>query len=308
MTELLRTMWRIRLFEEKVWELVQTGEIHGTTHLYIGQEAVAAGAASVLKAGDQVMSNHRNHGHVIAQTGDVKGAMCEMMGRSAGLSKGVGGSMHMADRKTGLLGTNGIVGAGIAISAGAALALKGTGHIVIDFFGDGATNAGVFHETMNMASLLGLPIVFVCENNGYGISTKIQNASAQPCLAKKAEAHGIWAKTVDGNDVLAVRQACQEAADMARRENRPTFIEAKTYRWMGHSKSDKLVYRTRGEEAVWIKRCPIAAYERVLLEGGFSKKALHEIKRACEREVGESVAYARTCPSLTISQAAALVY
>ena len=308
MKELLRTMWRIRLFEEKVWELVQRGEIQGTTHLCIGQEAVAAGAVSALQEGDQVMSTHRNHGHVIAKTGDLRGAMCEMMGRADGFSRGVGGSMHMADKEAGLLGTNGIVGAGIAISAGAAMAMKDSGNIVMDFFGDGATNTGVFHETMNIAALMGLPIVFVCENNGYGISTRTAEASAEPSMAKKAAAHCIWAETVDGNDVLAVRQVCQEAAELARQEQRPAFVEAMTYRWMGHSKSDKLVYRTRQEEAEWMARCPIAAFEKVLLEKGFSEKELYHIKTDGQEEVSQAVDYARGCPRLTIGQAAALVY
>ena len=297
--KLYGTMWLIRLFEEKAEELVKSGEIYGTTHLYIGEEAIAAGVIAALEVDDIIVSNHRNHGHCMVKTGDVDGMMAEMMGRSGGLSMGLGGSIHMADFENGHYGSNGIVGADIAIGAGIALAQKRqkTGRIVVPFFGDGATNTGNFHETMNIAKLQQLPVLFVCENNGYGISTKIENSSVQTCMKSKAEAYGIAAETVDGNDVLAVRDAAARAADDVRNGRGPRLIEAITYRWSGHSKSDRLVYREHGELDEWMDRCPIRRRgEQMRSENGITGDELMAIEGEARQIVERAVKRARLMP------------
>lgn len=309
-SEMYRKLCSARIFEECLNEMFVKGLLSGTTHLSVGQEGVAVGAVYALKKEDLIVSNHRGHSHSIAKGADVKRMMCEMFGKSEGFCKGVGGSLHMADIGTNNYGANGIVGASIPISTGAALALKKdkTGRIVLGFFGDGASNSGYFHESLNMASLWKLPIVYICENNLYGMSTSVKRTVPVPDIADRASAYGMPGVAVDGNDVFAVMEAVSKAAGRARRGEGPTLIEAKTYRWLGHSKSDKRVYRSREEESDWMKKCPIKKFEKYMLENGFTREeinAIHENVLECQEE---AVRFAMNAPTLSIEEARSLLY
>ena len=239
------TMLKIRMFEEKIEEYVLMGKLSGFVHLYIGEEAVAAGVCSVLKETDYITSTHRGHGHLIAKGGDVKLMMAELFGKNTGYCKGKGGSMHIADLDLCILGANGIVGGGPPLATGAALAswYKNSGNVSVCFFGDGASNQGTTHEAMNLASVLKLPVVFVAENNGYGeftIQSRHQNIES---VAERAAAYDIPGVIVDGNDVLAVYEASKEAVNRAREGKGPTLLECKTYRIKGHFVGDPELYR-----------------------------------------------------------------
>ena len=266
----LETMWRIRRFEEAVDELFARGLMHGTMHLYIGQEATATGACLALRPDDLVTSTHRGHGHCIAKGADLDRMMAELLGKDTGYCRGRGGSMHIADVATGNLGANGIVAGGMPIAVGAALAqrMRGTDRIVVSFFGDGAANEGACHEAMNMAAIWRLPVVFVCENNHYGMSFSTDQAFAVKQISERAAAYGMPGITIDGNDVDAVYAAVRDAAGRARSGDGPSFIEAVTYRWKGHSKSDKNLYRTREEIDEWRARDPIPRFERAAIAAG----------------------------------------
>ena len=234
-----RTMWRIRLFEEAVEDLYGRGMMHGTMHLSIGQEAVPTGACAALKDGDQITSTHRGHGHCIAKGADLGRSMAELLARDNGYCRGRGGSMHIADVATGNLGANGIVAGGPPIAAGAALSnqLRGTDQVCLCFHGDGAVGEGAWHEALTLASMWNLPVVFICENNKYGMSMSSEKAFKVEHMSEKAAGYGIPGETVDGNDVEAVNEVVQRAVDRARAGGGPSFIEALTYRWRGHSKS-----------------------------------------------------------------------
>jgi pyruvate dehydrogenase E1 component alpha subunit len=308
--EMLRKLYAARIFEERVNEMFMRGMIHGTTHLSIGQEGVAVGAIYAIKKDDLIMSSHRGHSHCIAKDADVKLMMCELLGRKPGFCKGMGGSMHIVDIKSNNYGANGIIGPSIAIATGIALALKkdGSGKIIVDFFGDGTSNAGAFHESLNMAALWKLPIVYICENNKYGMSTPVEKTVSVPNIADRACAYGFPGIVVDGNDVFAVMDAVHEAAKRARKGEGPTLIEAKTFRWLGHSKSDTRAYRTREEEEEWKARCPIKRFERYLLDNGFDETELKEIYGEAERKMQEAVDFAMNAPSPTMEDAKSLVY
>ena len=308
-SEMLYKLYSARFFETKLNKIVKQGVLHGTAHLSVGQEGVAVGAVYAAKADDRIMTNHRGHSHCIAKGADVRRMMAEILGRETGLCRGLGGSMHIMDVGTGNMGANGIVGQTIPMATGVALALRkeGTGKIIMDFFGDGASNTGVFHESLNIAALWKLPIVYICENNGYGFSTSAERSVSVPHVADRAAAYGIPGVIVDGNDVVAVMDAVREAADRARRGDGPTLIEAKTYRWMGHSKSDKRLYRTREEEDEWMKRCPVERFEGRLIESGFSKKELQEIQGKAQAEIDAAVEYALASPVLSMDEAKTLV-
>ena len=266
----LEAMWRCRRFEEAVDDLFARGLMHGTMHLSIGQEASATGVCLALRERDAITSTHRGHGHCIAQGADLTRMMAELLAKETGYCRGRGGSMHIADVATGNLGANGIVGGGIPIAAGAALAYKmrGEDRVVASFFGDGATNEGAFHEGLNLAAIWKLPVVFVCENNKYGMSFSTEFSMAVPHVADRAAAYGMPGVTVDGNDLDAVHPAAQEAVDRARSGGGPTLIEAETYRWKGHSKSDKNLYRTREEISEWRERDPILAFSSKVQAAG----------------------------------------
>jgi pyruvate dehydrogenase E1 component alpha subunit len=264
----LATMWAIRRFEEAVDEMFARGLLYGTMHLSIGQEASATGACLALRDDDVITSTHRGHGHCIAKGADLGRMMAELLARDSGYCRGRGGSMHIADVSKGNLGANGIVAGGIPIAVGAALALKlqGTDKVALSFFGDGATSEGAFHESVNLAAIWDLPVVFVCENNHYGMSMSVEEVSRLERVADRAAGYAIPGGTVDGNDVQAVYEATAQAVEHARAGNGPTLIEAVTYRWKGHSKSDQNLYRTREEIESWRQRDPIDRFEHALLE------------------------------------------
>jgi pyruvate dehydrogenase E1 component alpha subunit len=259
--QMYRTMRTIRSFEERVVELVNSGEIPGATHEYSGEEAVAVGVCSVLGTDDVITSTHRGHGHLIAKGADVRRMMAELMGRRDGLNHGRGGSMHAADVSLGILGANGIVAAGVPIAAGAAWAgrIRGSDTVAVAFFGDGGVNQGVLAETMNMAAIWRLPLLFVCENNGYAVTLRAEAAIAGS-ITGRAEAFGMPAASVDGMDADEVREAAQAAVTRARSGGGPSFLEFRTYRFVGHNTGEKylgLTYRTDDEVETWRRRDPL---------------------------------------------------
>lgn len=296
----LATMWTIRRFEEAVDELFSRGLMHGTMHLSIGQEAVPTGTCMALADGDFITSTHRGHGHCIAKGANLERMMAELLGRATGYCAGRGGSMHIADVATGNLGANGIVAGGIPIAAGAALAqqMRRTTAMVVSFFGDGAANEGAFHEGLNLAAVWQAPAVFMCENNHYGMSMATSNALRIARIADRAAAYGMPGQTVDGNDVQQVYDAVSAAAERARAGGGPTLIEAQTYRWKGHSKSDKNLYRTRDEIEEWKKRDPIARFEEdVTASGTLTAPDLSAIRTDAVDAVRGAVRAAHEAPS-----------
>jgi len=294
--EVLLSMYKkmllIRYFEEKVDEFFARALIHGTTHLYTGEEAIAVGACVHLEKGDFLTSTHRGHGHCISSGADVKRMMAELLGKETGYSHGKGGSMHIADVEAGNLGANGVVGGGIplAVGAGLTLKMKNSNRMVLCFFGDGAANQGVFHESLNLASIWDLPVVFICENNVYGMSFSVKKAIRAKSIAVRSKAYGIPGKLVDGNDVFAVSDAVEAAAGRARKGKGPSLIECQTYRWKGHSKSDANLYRTQEEIESWKKKCPIKRFREKLIETdvltiGKAQKIDQEAKKDIEDAV-----------------------
>jgi TPP-dependent pyruvate/acetoin dehydrogenase alpha subunit len=270
--EMLRLMFRIRRFEEKLARLFKRGKLPGFVHLYIGEEAVAVGACSALKREDRITSTHRGHGHVIAKGAEVRRMMAELLGKVDGYCRGKGGSMHTVDFGLGVMGTNGIVGGGIPIAVGSAWGDKqlGRDYVTVSFFGDGASNQGVFFESMNLAAIWKLPVVFMCENNGYTEWTATEKLTAGD-ISDRGRAFGIPSVRVDGNDVLAVNGAVGEAVRLARSGGGPSLIEARTYRWHGHNEGEEVFsgkYRPEEEMAEWRERDPIAAFGARLTEWG----------------------------------------
>ncbi len=297
--ECYRKMQLIRRFEERLEKVFLTGAVSGTCHTCIGQEAVAVGACAAIEPTDYVVSNHRGHGHFIAKGGDVKRMMAEMYGKVDGYSRGRGGSQHMADFSIGFLGSNGITGGGLPIAAGAALALKRQGkpHVVLGFLGDGAANQGAFHEALNMAAIWKLPVVFVCENNLYAMSTPFRAAFAVENVAVRAQAYGMQGVVADGNDLFAVIEKTRECAARARAGQGPTLLEFQTYRMTGHSRGDPRIYRTREEEAEWARRCPIERLRRRLTEmGALDEEKDAAIQADVERELDEAQRFAEASP------------
>lgn len=303
-------MFSARIFEEHVDALLRKGMIHGTAHLAVGEEATAAGGVGALCPDDYIMSSHRGHAHCIAKGADLRRMMCELLGKREGYCKGLGGSMHIVDISAGNFGANGVMGPSIPMATGVALAIKkeNSGKIILDYFGDGTSNSGLFHEALNMAALWKLPIVYLCENNLYGLSTHVSKSVSVTDIAMRAKAYGMPGRIVDGMDVLAVMEAVREAADRARRGEGPTLIEAKTYRYLGHSKSDKRIYRSREEEEEWKKKDPIPAFARYMLEQGISKKEIREIEDRSRKACDEAVEYALAADPLTFEEAKKLVF
>jgi len=290
----LRQMLEIRGFEDKVYELLGRNVIKGASHLYAGQEAVAVGACAALGPDDVITSTHRGHGHCIAKGGQLPEMMAELCGKSTGYSRGRGGSMHIADVAKGNLGATGIVGGNIPVATGAALAIKmrGEPRVVACFFGDGACNNGVFHESLNIAGLWTLPVVYIVENNLYGMSVSTKRACADPSISVRAACYGMPGMVVDGQDVLAVRAAVSEAVERARSGGGPSLIEAQTYRYYGHSRSDPRKYRTREEEDHYrTERDPITLFKKHLLAETVATAA--EIE-ALEKTVEDAVEAATT--------------
>jgi len=288
-----------RAFEERVMALVTDGSIRGTTHPYVGQEAVAVGACLGLQPDDWVVSTHRGHGHLLAKGGDPNRLMAELFGKATGYGGGKGGTQHVADYAVGHLGSNGITGGGIPIGTGAALSaqMRRSGQVVGVFFGDGAANQGTFHESLNLAALWRLPAVYVCENNLYAMSTPHHEACAIEHVADRAAAYGVPGVRVDGMDVLAVAAAVRTAADRARSGQGPTLIEAKTYRFLGHSRSDQRVYRTRDEEAAWRARDPIPCFQEWMRTHRLATDAdIDAVTTAALTAVDAAVEFARQSP------------
>jgi len=294
-----KVMLRIRTFEERVFKEFAAGHIGGFVHLYTGEEAVATGACANLRLDDYVTSTHRGHGHVIAKGGRTDLMMAELYGKKTGYNKGKGGSMHIADVDSGMLGANGIVGAGIPIAGGAALSAKmrGTDQVCLCFFGDGATNTTRFHEGLNLASIWKLPVVYICENNLYAETTPISYAVNIPNLVDRAAAYGMPGKTVDGNDVLAVYETVGEAVTRARRGEGPTFIVCQTYRWRGHFEGDPDDYKPQEEREEWIKKDPIPRFRKKLNKMGIlTEQEANKIHQEMEREIEKAVKFAEESP------------
>lgn len=286
--ELFRTMVTIRQFEVKAGALFAAGQLPGFIHLSIGQEAVAAGVCGVLSRSDEITTTHRGHGHCIAKGGHVLGMMAELYGREGGYAKGRSGSMHIADNRVGILGANAIVAAGLPMALGAAYSsqVRGDGRIAVAFFGEGAVAEGIFHETMNIAALWKLPMLFVCENNRYAELSHISVHLATEQVADFAAAYGIPGVIVDGNDVLAVRAAATTALERARSGAGPTLLECETYRWRGHFEGDPAHYRTKDELKGWEGRDPILAFRnRLSGEASIGEERLAQIEKEVEEQV-----------------------
>jgi len=297
--EALRRMYLIRKFEEGAEDSYMRGLIHGTMHLSIGQEASAVASCLPLEPEDQITSTHRGHGHCIAKGADVARMFAEFFGKETGYCKGRGGSMHIADVQQGNLGANGIVGGGLPIAVGAALTAKTlkTGRIVLCFFGDGANNEGAFHEALNMASVWCLPVVFVCENNKYGMSTSTERSTAVPRIADRAAAYAMPGTTVDGNDFSAVCEAIDAATTRARAGDGPSLVENITYRWRGHSKSDRNRYRSKDEIAEWMARDPIPRFAQLLQGHGIlTADDVGQLEADVDREIEAAIAFAKSSP------------
>ncbi len=297
---LYRQMLTIRRFEERCNHLYMQGRIPSTLHLYVGQEAVAVGVCAHLSTDDYVASTHRPHGHAIAKGVSLRSIMAELFAKDTGCCRGKGGSMHVGDVNVGMFPAIAIVGGGIPIAAGAALASKrlGNDRVSISFFGEGATNEGAFHETLNMAAIWQLPVVFVCENNLYAASTPVSWVFKVVDVASRAPAYGLPGEIVDGNDVLAVYEAAGRAIDRARAGGGPTLLECKTYRLVGHSRSDPRTYRTKEEEAEWAKLDPIPRLAAQLLASGQATESdLNAIEQEVTAAIDDAVAFAEASPS-----------
>ena len=320
--DILQQMWEIRMFEDKVYELLGRNLIKGASHLYAGEEAVAVGAVSALDDGDLITSTHRGHGHchargaTLAKTPEARQEhydkmMAELCGRATGYCMGRGGSMHIADVEKGNLGATGIVGGNIPVATGAGLAqqMLDTGRVVLCFFGDGASNTGNFHESLNLAALWDLPVVYIVENNLYGMSVPIQKAAAKLDIADRACAYGIPGEVVDGMDVLAVREAVGRAVERARRGEGPTLIECKAYRWYGHSRSDPRKYRTKEEEGAWKARDPIPNFAARLVEAGIVTEAeVDAVEEQVETAIEQATDFALGSPTPPVEELALNVY
>ena len=309
--EALRQMYLIRRFEEKAEECYMRGLIHGTMHLSIGQEASAVGACMSLTDSDKITSTHRGHGHCIAKGAEVSKMFAEFFGKETGYCRGRGGSMHIANVEKGNLGANGIVGGGIPIAVGAALAAKhlGTNAITVCFFGDGANNEGAFHEALNIASVWKLPVVFVCENNKYGMSTSTERSTAVKQIATRALAYDMPGDTVDGNDFSAVAEAVDRAVGRARSGDGPSLIESLTYRWRGHSRSDRNRYRTKQEIKAWQEKDPILRMSNMLTEHGIVDSArIMEIESEVEQIIEAAITFAMESPDPVQADATKYVY
>jgi len=308
---LLRQMLRIRRFEEACVELYSATKIRGFLHLYIGEEAVAVGAMEALRAEDAVVATYREHGHALAR-GVLPGrVMAEMLGRAEGCCRGRGGSMHLFDAARRLYGGNAIVGGGLPLAAGLALAdrMQGRDRVTACFFGDGAVAEGEFHETLNLAALWKLPVLFLCENNRYAMGTSLERSHSQPDLALKAAAYALPAWPVDGMDVEAVETAARDAATMVRGGEGPVFLELRTYRFRAHSMYDPDLYRSKEEVAAWRERDPLLTYPRLLRERGqLDDDALRRLEAEVAAEVAAAIAFAEAGTLEPLNQLERFVY
>ena len=294
------TMVRIRAFESKALKLFEENKLRGSVHLYIGEEAVAATVCSRLTDDDYITSTHRGHGHCIAKGADLNKSMAELMGKATGYCKGRSGSMHIADFTQGNLGANAIVGGGIPIAVGAALSakLQKQDRVAVSFFGDGASNEGTFHESLNMASIWKLPIIFVCENNGYGIYVPVSESTSVKDISVRGAAYDMPGETVDGNDVEAIDAAFARALERAKSGQGPSLIECKTYRWMGHWTGDPQTYRTREEVNSWKAKDPIKRWrEKLIAAGLYTAAELDQMDQSAEEETTAATEFALNSPN-----------
>jgi pyruvate dehydrogenase E1 component alpha subunit len=302
--DLYHSMVRIRLFEERVRDLALKSEIPGFVHVSIGEEASATGVCAALRHSDRITSTHRGHGHLIAKGGRLKEMMAELFGKRTGYCKGKGGSMHIVDFSLGILGANGIVGAGLPIATGSALAavVAGRDDVTACFFGDGASNEGTFHESLNLAAVWKLPVIFVCENNGFGEFTPAQTVTSVRDIAQRAQAYGIPGLIVNGNDVIEVYRYASEAAARARAGEGPTLLECKTYRWEGHVVGEQAflgdgAYREPKEVEEWKARCPLIRFQKFAAENRrINADELRRIEQETREELDAAVAFARESP------------
>ncbi len=298
--DMLYKMVLTRAFEENAEEMFALGKVHGTMHLSIGQEAIAAGSSPALKKTDYLLNTHRGHGHFLMWGGDLKRMMAEFLGKEDGYCRGRGGSMHIADVESNNLGAQGIVAGNLPISVGVGLSIRnrGTDQVVLTLFGDGAANEGAFHESLNMAAIWNLPVIYLCENNQYAMSMAFEKAFKIEQISERAAAYGMTGVSVDGNDVIAVYQAVSEAAERARQGNGPTLIEAVTYRYKGHSKSDRQLYRTRDEVKEWMEKDPILRFARLL---NVSESEFKQIEEKAKTAIREAVEFAEASPEPDVS-------
>lgn len=310
--EMYQTMIRIRLFEEMADKLYALGKVHGTMHLSAGQEVVAVGTGFAIKRSDYLLNHHRGHGHFIASGADVGKMMAEFLGKDTGYCRGHGGSMHIADVTANNLGANGIVGGGIqlAVGVGIAIQMRKTDQLVLTLFGDGATNEGIFHESLNMASIWDLPVLYLCENNKYGMSADITRVSSKLPFKDRALAHDIPGYYIDGNDVLAVYEFIKNAADHIRAGKGPVFVEAQTYRYFGHSKSDRNLYRTKDEiDYFKTEEDPISRFRNLLFTAGIlDEKRAGEIRQEEEVNIDKAVEFAENSPEPDVTKLTEWVY
>lgn len=292
-------MLKIRAFENMAKDNFAEGKIPGFVHLYIGEEAISSAVCENLTDADYITSTHRGHGHIIAKGGELKYMAAELFGKATGYCKGKGGSMHIADATKGILGANGIVGAGqdIALGAGMSAQYRGTDQVCVCFFGDDSTNQGTFHESLNMASVWKLPIVYVCENNGYGISTSQKRHQNIKDISVRAKAYNIPGITVDGNDAVAVYAASRKAIERAKRGEGPTLIECKTYRQRGHFEGDSAPYKPKSQQEAWLKKDPIPRFEKYIQEKGvLSDREIQQMKKSVDAQIKEAVDFAMNSP------------
>jgi pyruvate dehydrogenase E1 component alpha subunit len=309
--KLLNDMLLTRSFEEKVNEMFMQGQIHGTTHLCIGQEAVSSGVSNALRDNDWIQPTHRGHGHCISKSGNLNGIMAELFGKKDGHCKGIGGSMHIADISAHNMGTSGIVGGTFPISVGIGLALKRQkkDSIIACVFGDGANNEGTFHEALNLASIWKLPILYVCENNMYGMSVPIDYSMPVKNVADRGVSYNIPSKIIDGNNVLEVYEAVCEIAQHMREGNGPFLLECKTYRWLGHSKSDQRKYRTREEEKEWKDKCPIKFMKNYMIENGvITEDEFNGMKDKANDDIERAKEFAQSSSRSTLEEISELIY
>ena len=299
LTDIYYVMKQIRLFEETAFRFFQENKLRGSVHLCIGQEAICSSVIALLNDGDYITSTHRGHGHGIAKSRDLKSAFSELMGKETGFCHGRGGSMHICDLARGNLGANAIVGGGLPIAVGGALAqkMRKQNNVTVSFFGDGTSNQGTFHEALNLASVWKLPVIFVCENNGFGISVPVEQSTSVKDIGVRAVSYDMPGFIIDGNDVLAVLDTFSKCKERALNGEGPSLIECKTYRWKGHWTGDPEVYRTREEVESWMKKCPIKRMRAYLLDNKIStKEELENIDIKAQAEVDEAAQFALNAP------------
>ncbi len=297
--DMLKTMLLIRAFEEQADELFAQGRVHGTMHLSIGQEATATGVCAALRPDDYILSTHRGHGHCLAKGADARLMMAEFLGKDTGYCRGRGGSMHIADVESGNLGANGIVAGGLPLATGVGLSIqmRRTGQVCVAFFGDGAANEGAFHESLNLASVWRLPVVFVCENNHYAMSMPVARSMNIERISQRASAYGIPGETVDGMDIVEVHEAARAAVERARVGEGPTLLECLTYRYKGHSKSDTQRYRGRDEVEAWRQRDPIRRFvTKLQSEGLLGGDAAGRMEQDARTAIEDALRFAEASP------------